>query len=293
MAITIPPLHVGHGRTFGGLTVFPVWQEQPGISNLDWVPGKIRVAEREGSPVVEELVVENTSDRPQVTLEGDLLKGGFQDRMIATSILLAPHELRIVEAVCVEHGRWSGTSAHVWNEVRGSMSVRHGNVSLRGTPATGEDAQQEVWRRIGRYETALGATKSSSILDHLHTSARVELIRIAGQSGVIIGIGGRVIGAEVFGSPAGLRARWRGVVEAAALDARLAPPIPTPSTLARRFARQLATVSLEDGGDAGLAQQVRSTRGALRVSGIAVGIELDRIIHLAAFDESHPLLENA
>jgi hypothetical protein len=52
-------------------------------------------------------------------------------------------------------------------------------------------------------------------------------------------------------------------------------------------------VPLEDGGDAGLARQVRSTRGALRVSGIAVGDGLDRIIHLAAFDESHALLENA
>jgi len=50
---------------------------------------------------------------------------------------------------------------------------------------------------------------------------------------------------------------------------------------------------LEDGGDAGLARQVRSTRGDLSVSGIAVGNDLDRIIHLAAFDDSHTLLENA
>jgi hypothetical protein len=293
MNITIPPLHVGHGTTFGALTLFPVWHEGLGVGGLNWAPVNIRVAEREGSPVVEELVVENTSTRQQVTLEGDLLKGGFQDRMIATSILLAPRERRIVEAVCVEHGRWSGTSGHDSNEERGSMSVRHGNVSLRGSLAIGEDAQHEVWRRIGRYETALGVTESSSMLDHRQRSTGVPLIRIAGQSGVIIGIGGRVIGGEVFGSPAGLRARWRGILDAAALDARLAPPIPTPSALARRFARQLQAVSLEDGGDAGLARQVRSTRGALRVSGIAVGVELERIIHLAAFDESHPLLENA
>ena len=293
MTITIPPLHVGHGTSFGGLTVFPIWLDGPGVSSLDWTPGNIRVAEREGSPVVEELVVENVSIRPLVALEGDLLKGGWQDRMIATSILLAPGERRVVEAVCVEHGRWSGGSGHDSRGERGSASVRHGNVSLRGSLELGEDSQHEVWRRIGRYETALGMTQTSSILAHLQASTRVPLTRVAGQSGVVIGIGGRVIGGEIFGSPAGLRARWRGILDAAALDARLAPPIPTPSALARRFARQLTTVPLEDGGDAGLARQVRSTREDLRVSGIAIGAELDRIIHLAAFDESHTLLENA
>ena len=131
------------------------------------------------------------------------------------------------------------------------------------------------------------------MLDHLQRSTGAPITRIAGQSGVVIGIGGRVIGGEIFGSPAGLRARWRGILDAATLDARLAPPIPTPSALARRFARQLATMPLEDGGDAGLARQVRSSREDLRVSGIAIGAELDRIIHLAAFDESHTLLENA
>ena len=293
MTITIPPLHVGHGTSFGGLTIFPVWLDGPGVSGLDWTPGNIRVAEREGSPVVEELVVENASTRPLVALEGDLLKGGWQDRMIATSILLAPRERRVVEAVCVEHGRWSGGSGHDFRGERGSASVRHGNVSMRDSLTTGEDAQHEVWRRIGRYEAELGATESSSMLDHLQRSTGAPLTRIAGQSGVIIGIGGRVIGGEIFGSPAGLRARWRGILDAATLDARLGPPIPTPSALARRFARQLATVPLEDGGDAGLARQVRSSREDLRISGIAIATELDRIIHLAAFDESHALLENA
>ncbi len=58
-------------------------------------------------------------------------------------------------------------------------------------------------------------------------------------------------------------------------------------------ARQRATVPLEDGGDARLARRVPSTRGVLRVPGIAVSDGLDRIIHLAVFGESHALLENA
>jgi hypothetical protein len=292
MNITLPRLHVGHGTNFGGLTLFPVWIDEQAIRGLDWAPGNIRVDEREGSPVVEELVVESMSARPLVALEGDLLKGGWQDRMLATSILLNPREHRVVEVVCVEHGRWSGSSVHDSRGGRGSTSVRHGNLSQR-SPIGGEDPQHEVWRRIGRYESALGGTPSSSMLDHLQRSGSIPLACIAGQRGVIIGVGGRVIGGEFFGSPAGLRARWRGILDAAALDARLAPPTPTPSALARHFVRELAAVTLQDGGDAGLARQVRSKRGDLRVTGVAVGNELDRIIHLAAFDESHALLENA
>lgn len=283
----LPPLHVGHGTNHGALTVFPVWIDAPTLGGLHWSASKLQVAEREGSPVVSELVVENTASHPLVALEGDLLVGGWQDRMLAASMVLQPREQRVVDAVCVEHGRWHGSSSHSSAGRRGATSVRHGNVSRRG----GDDAQGEVWRRIGRYETALGATSSSSMLDHLDRSQPLNVNRISGQRGIIVGIGGRVVGAELFGSSAGLRARWQGILDAAALDARIAPPIATPSERARRFARRLAVMTLEDGGEAGMARQLRSSRENFRLSGIGAGV--DRIIHVAAFDESHPLLENA
>ena len=291
MTITIPPLHVGHGSHIEGLTVFPVWVDAPSLAGLDWGPGNIRVAERDGSPVVAELVVHNAGQRPLVALEGDLLKGGWQDRMLAASTLLAVRESRVVEVVCVESGRWGGGSVHASQGGRGALSVRHGNVSNRDDRPLDRDAQSEVWRRISRYEESFGSTSSASMLDHLSASTGVPLRTLEGQRGVIIGVGGRILSAEIFGSAVGLRARWRGILDAAALDARLAPPVPTLATQARRFAQRLATLSLHDGGDAGHARQVRSTRGRLSASGIAH--DADRIIHLAAFDDSHPLLENA
>jgi hypothetical protein len=160
--------------------------------------------------------------------------------------------------------------------------------------------QHEVWRRIGRFETSLGATASSSMLDHLDRAEPISLDRLEGQRGVIIGIGGRVVGAELFGSTTGLRARWQGILDAAALDARLAPPVRTPAGRARDFARRLMAMTLEDGGDAGLARELHSHQGSLRASGIAAtkdelfpSADFTRIIHLTAFDDSHPLLENA
>ena len=261
----IPQLHVGHGTHFGALSVFPVWVQSPRVTGLEWRAGAIRVDEREGSPVVGELVLHNITPRPVVVLEGDLLKGGWQDRMLASSMLLEPFEGRVVEALCVEHGRWSGGGSHSSSGRKSAPSVRHGNVSVRGL----QHPQHEVWRRIDRFETSLGATPSSSMLDHLDRAEPITLDRLEGQRGVIIGIGGSVIGAELFGSTTGLRARWQGILDAAALDARLAPPVRTPASRAREFAAQLMAMTLEDGGDAGLAREISSLRGALRISGIA------------------------
>ena len=290
----IPQLHVGHGSHHGSLSIFPVWVDSPRVTGLDWKATSIRTAEREGSPVVGELVLHNSTSRPVVALEGDLLKGGWQDRMLAASLLLEPFEARVVEALCVEHGRWGGRSSetqgtHEASGRRSALSVRHGN--LRGV-----DQQGEVWRRIGRYENSLGATASSSMLDHLDRSAPIDAHQLEGQRGVIIGIGGRVVGAEIFGSPTGLRTRWQGILNAAALDARLASRRRTSAHDARVFARHLQAVTLEDGGDAGLARAVRSREGRLRAAGIMqsnASAATPSIIHLTAFDDAHPLLENA
>jgi hypothetical protein len=290
----LPQLHVGHGSHHGALSIFPVWVDAPRLTGLDWKADSIRTAEREGSPVVGELVLHNSTSRPVVALEGDLLKGGWQDRMLAASLLLEPFEARVVEALCVEHGRWGGRSSetqgtHETSGRRSALSVRHGNVR-------GIDQQSEVWRRIGRYENTLGATASSSMLDHLDRSAPINARQLEGQRGVIVGIGGRVVGAEIFGSGTGLKTRWQGILDAAALDALLAPRRRTSAHDARVFARHLQSVTLEDGGNARLARAVRSQAGRLRASGIVqspTSAATPSIIHLTAFDEAHPLLENA
>ncbi|MBH0052702.1 hypothetical protein I6E74_00785 [Salinibacterium sp. SWN139] len=302
----LPQLHVGHGSHHGALSIFPLWVDSPRVTGLDWKASSIRTAEREGSPVVSELVLHNSTARPAVALEGDLLKGGWQDRMLARSLLLEPFEARVAEVFCVEAGRWGARSvetqgAHEASGRRSALSVRRGNAGGGdGDGERGGSQQSAVWQRISRFENTLGATASSSMLDHLDRSAPLEARPLDGQRGVIIGIGGRVMGAELFGNTAGLRSRWQGILAAAALDAQLAPQRRTTAHDARVFTRHLQGVTLEDGGDAGLARAVRSQQGRLRASGIVntnahtnTSAPTASIIHLTAFDDAHPLLENA
>ena len=289
----LPSLHVGHGIHHGALTIFPVWTDAPRIAGLDWSPKSLQVEEREGSPVVGELVARNRSTRDLVALEGDLVSGGWQDRMLASSMVLARGESRVVDVLCVEHGRWSGAAAHESTGRTGAATVRHGNVSIRDR----QHPQAEVWRRIERYESELGASRTSSMLHHLDDSQTADLHRLSGQRGVIIGIGGRVISAEVFGSARGLQARWSGILAAAALDARLAPSVATPSYRAREFAVTLAGMRIESAAESGIgktvtAHAITASRPGLRMSGIRRPAS-GPLLHLAAFNETHPLLVNA
>lgn len=301
-------LHVGAGTTHDSVTLFPLWIGGPSTHGLNWKLDGLAISERDGAPAVGELVVSNPSSRFRPVLEGDLLAGGWQDRMAAASVVIAPEQRYVTQVVCVEQGRWHGTLEHRTVGGRGSLSVRHGNIAhgdLNHGDATGGrgSAQGEVWRRIQRYERQQ-STATSSMREQMSRDsvrgAHHGFARISGQRGIVVGIGGRVIGAELFGSSAGLTARWDGIVQAALLDARLAPQVKTPGWMARDFVSGLQRARLELGDVAGAGRRIASHYGPLRTTGMALtsgfddlDAELAGLVHLAAFDERHPLLENA
>jgi hypothetical protein len=68
--------------------------------------GLVKVTEKENEQV-NELLLENRSDRYLFLQEGDRLEGGKQDRIIISSLVVPPHSGTLpVPANCVEHGRW-------------------------------------------------------------------------------------------------------------------------------------------------------------------------------------------
>lgn len=311
MHTTIPTLHVGQGTHQAGLTVFPVWVDAPRLGSLDWTPAALRVTERgadANGATVDTLVAENLGARPLVALEGDLLEGGWQNRMLARSLVLGPGQRRELPALCVEQGRWGGGADHTAGGRRASLVVRYGDEGAQNRLA-GErhdreldnpERQSRVWRRIDEIEQRLGRSETRSFTHQLDRQ-RIPVPRlIDGQRGVIIGIGGRIIGMELFCSGSGLRSRYAGIVQAAAVDARLAAPVPTPAERARAFARALEGRPLR-GGDVADPElqgprwfELRRDDDRLAVSGLGsriVGMHrMGAVVHLTARDRAHPLL---
>lgn len=224
----LPLLHVGRGAQYGALTLFPVWADGGAATGLEWDLGALDVGEHDGGGQVNSLAAVNSGDKPIVLLEGDLLEGGWQTRMVNRSTIIGPHEAADVAALCVEQGRWEsgGARGHRAAGRRVSTSLRSArNRAYR----QGEDPQRAVWHGIAsRYETSV-PTATNSFADHLDRVARDHAERplpakpLAGQRGVIIGVGGRVLGMELLATPTALASRWTGILEAARFDAEGAP----------------------------------------------------------------------
>lgn len=245
-------LHVGRGTTRGAMTVFPLWTTQTGFGRYTLNPSSLDVSEMDDGPDVSRLMVGNTGDRPLLVLEGQLFEGGWQHRMALRSVMIGVHQRVSVDVACVEEGRWGGTT-------RQHSRGRRATPYVRDAARRGGDVQGEVWSRVSRH-TAGTDNATGSLVARMDEPNRRGLDwrdyrPLPGQAGVLIGIGGHPYIAEVFDSSMTLRRQLRPILEAAALDAHLAPSVPTPGRRARRFVERTERVELRPQGPAGVGER--------------------------------------
>lgn len=242
-------VHVGRGTTRGALGVFPVWGEDDFDRNYSTEAAAATIGEK-ASPDVNTLMVTNAADRALLLLEGQLLEGGWQNRMVARSVVVTPDSKLAVGVVCVEAGRWSGQRSHAESRLRASTRVQ---AALRSFG----DRQSEVWERVSMYETRYGSSSTSSFTEHANRAAD-EVNALArglrpfpGQIGIVIAISGYPVSAQLFDSAATLAEQYQSIVAAAAMDAVGRPAQVTPSRRVRRFLDRASSVKLRRDGAAG------------------------------------------
>ena len=297
--IVIPELHVGRGAVFGPVTVFPVWTGAPMVAGL--VSGRsasVEVKEQEPEPVVGELLLTNSSDAPALLVEGELLEGGWQHRVLQHDVVIAAGRTLLASVACVEHGRWHGEERHVRQARRSSPRIR----AALAEPETVR--QSAVWARVADYDASFGASPTASYLDHMDRfgeaaaqidSAVVDRIRqltpLPGQMGVIVGLAGQPVALELYPSTDALEEFLTELVMSFFLDAT-SQTVSTeivPSRRARRFADRLQGLTLdpEVGIDAGMATPVRVENDHVMARGSVVA---DRWAHLSVFNRHHQVL---
>lgn len=188
---SIPALHVGRAAPFGTLTVFPLWTDAPAPTGLSFgLSEEVDISE---TCTVEQLTVVNRTSMPLFLLEGELLEGGWQHRVVVHDFVLAADTRPAqVEVKCVEAHRWHGGESHTRTGRRASPSIR---AALTG--AAPEPTQAEVWNRVDHYGPVYGAFPTASYLDYLDhldrqaDSVAPDLYRpLPGQRGVLVGAGG-------------------------------------------------------------------------------------------------------
>jgi hypothetical protein len=192
---------------------------------------------------VNELAIENTSAQPVFIQQGDIVKGGNQDRMITNDFILPPKSGRLsVAAFCVEQGRWSPRG----NEPGKTFSAPTEVAAIRFAPKA-MWSQASVWQGVSALQealashlkttdgTGLGAVRSPASPSSLmltQTSPSVEeavgayvkalagnVSETTGVVGYAFAVNGEVKGADVYVSAELFSAMWPKLLKSSAIEA--------------------------------------------------------------------------
>jgi hypothetical protein len=317
--MTMPVLHIGQGAMAGPLTVFPVWSSAPAAARLlTGLSAQVGVAERDGHPVVGELRLTNNGPDPVLLLEGELLEGGWQHRVLLHDVVLAPRGSQVAAVACVEAGRWGGGGQHTRRARRASANIRFASSTF-----SPQSRQREVWERVSSYDTVLGASDTSSFIDHLdgfdggaanlsrggraagergaassELDAWLEAVRgmaaLEGQRGIVVGVAGQPVLLELFPTHRALAEGMEALLTGLLLDAvaASAPVESTPARRARRIAERLDGEQFHrrPDVDAGLGVPLAFDTRSLAARGTTVG---EQWAHLSVFNRTHAVLQLA
>jgi hypothetical protein len=242
-------VHISGPFTHEHLTVYLV--ENPSARSLgDFITlaeglasGQVKVSEKKNAQV-NELMIENGSDKPCFVQAGDVVKGGQQDRTLARDFVIpAKTPATPVASFCVEQSRWSGAAAF-----DSSKQTAYG-VALK-CAIQDKKNQGEVWQQVAKSKRELAennglpTARTSSLneeLDNTKIQDRLKAFRDALSKivddrpqavGLITAVNGRFSTADVYSDPGLFRKLFPRLLESAAMEAltRKAEVKPAPET---------------------------------------------------------------
>jgi hypothetical protein len=188
---------------------------------------------------VNQLAVENRSSDTELFIqEGDIIKGGKQDRLIAIDMLLPPNSGRVsFPAHCVEQGRWTGrgqessktfhasTKFAVGNELKiANASLQQGDV-WKNVAVQQQKLSENVGIRVNAPESASSlqlALENPALLAKVgeyEEALKDECAKRKNVVGVVFVINGKLSGAEIYGSSALFEKAWPKLLNSAATEA--------------------------------------------------------------------------
>jgi hypothetical protein len=100
---------------------------------------------------VGELVIDNLSEWYVFVMAGDIVKGGRQDRTMATDVILKPESRNVpLKSFCVEHSRWHQRGQEDSSHFSGSKKMLS-DEKLK-IASRFNRSQSEVWEEVERYQ---------------------------------------------------------------------------------------------------------------------------------------------
>ena len=300
---TLPEIRVGNPLRHEALSVFPLFSTPD--HTIDYLladeaiaSGAITVEEVSEGGSVPNLLVTNVGDSRVLFIEGEELRGAKQNRVLNTSVLVAPNSKTSIPVSCVEQGRWryrsrqfSSAGSHSSSKLRRylkesvtrSVKAGHGHMSDQGT----------VWTEVSRQMDSLGAMSETAAMSDTYErhEGRLEEFRerlpyIEGASGIAVALGPQVVAVDVFNLPATCRKVWNRLLSGIVLDALEAgkpEKIAEPEDVAQLLSK-LRSVAWEPAPAVGEGQEYRTDAiPHAHASSLALG---DLVLHGSVVVES-------
>jgi hypothetical protein len=210
---------------------------------------KVKITEKTSGGSVNNLTIENLSSDTIIVICGDVVKGGKQDRIIQEDVLLQPKSgKRDLKVFCVESGRWTasnGAAGSTMNYTVNSQSsaaasvapeefkgyFNKGSMSLRKVVEVDKD-QSKVWAKVEDINKANKTETATSTYTAITTSAGFTK-KLAAYTqffsnkfkseqnviGVIVVTGNKVLGCDLFATPALFSSQFNSLLHSYATEA--------------------------------------------------------------------------
>jgi hypothetical protein len=223
-----PPegLRVGPPQIAGTLTLFPIFRDAAGLDYITLAEAQqlVEITERHVFGTVSRLVVKNAGALPVLIIDGDILIGLKQDRVLNTTVLVPAQSTLEIPVSCVEAGRWRPRST---TARRGDFSVSPGlrarklKSVIRYARASGkfDSDQGAVWNEVDRYVGSLGVASRTRAYSDIERQRRPQIEQRLpqlkpedGQSGVLAAVGGKPVSFDLFDKASTLSRFWEGLI---------------------------------------------------------------------------------
>ncbi|TMC52196.1 MAG: hypothetical protein E6J20_13315 [Chloroflexi bacterium] len=308
LAELVSTLEIGGSATAGNLALIPLLVKDPARppnppryllyqQALDMA--LISIEEVSEAGAVGTLRVVNRGGEPVLLVEGEVLLGMKQTRVLNLTILVPATAVLEVPVSCVEAGRWHAVSEESTGKsaVNLAPSVRAAKTvtvarSMRSTRTFASD-QGAVWAGVNRMLDRYGAHAPSRSYGDLAGTNAVHLTAIAssvepapGQVGVIACVGGRVACVDIFETPEVLASLWSGLVASYQAEALIADNVGSKrlgaraDAAARRWFRSIPAGSTSVGPDIGLGSHISVVAPDLEAAAL---VHAGQVLHLSAF----------
>lgn len=266
--------------TFENIRLYPVRAKESFITEFKSVgkymtlqdaleKNKVRIMEKNSGGTVNTLSIENISGDTIIIITGDMVKGGKQDRIINTDMVLNPESgKKDLPVYCVESGRWSvrasltaDNSSRIYSSSAGkaapadfSQHYNKGSVSLRKVVEK-EKNQSKVWDKVeelnkaNKTETATKTYTAISQSADFNKKAESYLSffrdKFSGDNrvvGLVVAIGDKVIGCDIFASHDLFMGQYRSLLHSYITEAIInGKPVSATPAAVKSYTDQLLT----------------------------------------------------